>query len=239
MVYIRALLKTIGSNVSQREKNGISNKRWEGQKDALVKAVKSVWKRTDVKERIEALKRKQDDFRREDFIWHAILGGFSTMGNSRGYKGLMRNDANHSRVEFSALQNVPTRRRIAHIAKVFRDSKVSYANKKAAWLTENVKNVEALGGLDSAKQKLDGAYRMSGKIALLMTFKGISKKYARNMMMDVYHPEFRNCIAVDARIKSVSKALGLKLSTFEEEEQFYIDTAKAARLQPWELDRVI
>jgi endonuclease III len=142
-------------------------------------------------------------------------------------------------VEFSALQNVPTRRRIAHIARVFRDSKVSYANKKAAWLTENVKNVEALGGLNSAKQKLDGAYRMSGKIALLMTFKGISKKYARNMMMDVYHPEFRNCIAVDARIKSVSKALGLKFSTFEEEEQFYIDTAKAARLQPWKLDRVI
>jgi hypothetical protein len=58
-------------------------------------------------------------------------------------------------------------------------------------------------------------------------------------MMDVYHPEFRNCIAVDARIKGVSKALGLKFSTFEQEERFYIDSAKAARLQPWELDRVM
>jgi hypothetical protein len=239
MVYIRALLKAIGTKVSQREKNGTFDNRWEDQKDALVRAVKSVWKRKEVKERIEALKRGQSEFNREDFVWHAILGGFSTMGNSRGYKGLMQNEANYSRVEFSALQKVPPRSRIAHIARVFRDSKVSYANKKAAWLAVNVKNVEALGGLASVKQELDGAYRMSGKIALLMTFKGVSKKYARNIMMDVYHPEFRNCIAVDARIKSASRALGLKFSTFEQEEQFYIGAANASRLQPWELDRVI
>jgi hypothetical protein len=239
MKYIHALLKAIVIRVSQRENNTGSSERWEHQKDALVRSVKTVWKRTEVKDKIAALKRNQADFEREDFVWHAILKGFSTFGNSRGYKGLMQNDANRSRVEFTALQKVPTRRRIAHIARVFRDSQVSYANKKAAWLNENVKNVEALGGLDSVKQKLEGAYRMSGKIALLATFKGVSKKYARNMMMDVYHPEFRNCIAVDVRIKKVSKALGLRFSTYEEEEQFYIDSAKAARLQPWELDRVM
>src|ERR1017187_6428503 len=115
MVYIRVLLKAIGTKVSQRENSGISNKRWEGQKDALVRAVKRVWKRTDVKEKIEALKRKEDDFKREDFIWRAILQGFSTMGSSRGYVGLMQNEANYSRVVFSALQKVSPRWRRAHI----------------------------------------------------------------------------------------------------------------------------
>jgi len=239
MVYIRALLKAIGTKVSQRESNGISNKRWEGQKDALVRAVKSVWKRKEVKERIEALKRKQAEFEREDFVWFAILKGFSTMGSSRGYVGLMQNDANYSQVVYSSLQKVSPRKRKAHIARVFRDAGVRYAERKAGWLNENIKVAKELGGLDSVKQELEGAYRMSGKIALLVKFKGVSKKYARNIMMDVYHPEFRNCIAVDARIKSISKALKLKFSGFEEEEQFYIDSAKAARLQPWELDRVM
>jgi thermostable 8-oxoguanine DNA glycosylase len=161
------------------------------------------------------------------------------MGSSRGYVGLMQNEANYSKVVFSALQKVSPRWRREHIARVFRDAGVRYAERKAGWLAENMKVVKELGGLDSVKEKLEGAYRMSGKIALLMTFKGISKKYARNIMMDVFHPEFQDCIAVDARIKSITKALGLKFSTYEEEERFYIDSAKAARLQPWELDRVL
>ena len=192
-----------------------------------------------MKDKIETLKRRQAAFEREDFVWHAILKGFSTMGGARGYVGLMQNEANYSKVVYSALQRVSPRLRRAHIARVFRDAGVRYAERKSSWLNENVNIVKELGGLDSVKQELEGAYRMSGKIALLTKFKGVSKKYARNIMMDVYHPEFRNCIAVDARIKSVSKALGLKFSTYEEEEQFYIDAAKAAHLQPWELDRII
>jgi hypothetical protein len=239
MKYIRALLRTIGSKLSEREVTEGLSEGWEGQKDALVRAVKTVWKRSEVKDKIAALKRKQADFEREDFVWRAILSGFSTMGNSRGYEGLMQNEANYSKVAYPALQKVSPRWRKEHIAKVFRSAGIRYAERKAGWLNENVNVMRKLGGLDSAKRELEGAYKMSGKIALLTTFKGISKKYARNMMMDVYHPEFQNCIAVDARIKKVSKALGLRFSTFEEEEQFYIASAKAARLQPWELDRVI
>jgi hypothetical protein len=57
--------------------------------------------------------------------------------------------------------------------------------------------------------------------------------------MDVYHPEFRNSIAVDERIKNITKRLGLRFRTYEEEETFYLDAAKRAGLDGWELDRMM
>ena len=43
---------------------------------------------------------------------------------------------------------------------------------------------------------------------------GIGDKYARNIMMDVYHEDFRDSIAVDARIKAVSERLGLSFASY-------------------------
>jgi hypothetical protein len=56
---------------------------------------------------------------------------------------------------------------------------------------------------------------------------------------DVYHEDFRNSIAIDARIKAVSETLGLSFSTYVEHEDFYLSVAKAAGLNGWELDRLI
>ena len=52
----------------------------------------------------------------------------------------------------------------------------------------------------------------TAKIQFLKTFKGIGQKYARNMMMDVYDKDFRDSIAIDARIDGILDKLGLKLS---------------------------
>ena len=46
-------------------------------------------------------------------------------------------------------------------------------------------------------------------MAFSREFKGIGAKYSRNIMMDTYHPEFRDSIAIDQRIKKVSRTLGL------------------------------
>jgi hypothetical protein len=58
-------------------------------------------------------------------------------------------------------------------------------------------------------------------------------------MMDVYHPDFRNSIAVDARIKKITRTLGLTFRTYEEEEKFYLDVAERAGLKGWDLDRIM
>jgi hypothetical protein len=60
-------------------------------------------------------------------------------------------------------------------------------------------------------------------------------------MMDVYHKEFRDNIALDVRIKSISKDLGLSFSDsdYMEHEKFYLDVAHSAGLNGWELDRLL
>jgi len=73
----------------------------------------------------------------------------------------------------------------------------------------------------------------------LDAFPGIGPKYARNIMMDVYHEDFRDSIAVDSRLKKISKTLNLKFDTYQEEEQFFLGAAHEASLEGWELDRLI
>lgn len=67
----------------------------------------------------------------------------------------------------------------------------------------------------------------------------IGPKYARNIMMDVYHPGFRDCIAIDSRIKAITKALGLHFASYKEHEKFYLSVASGAGIDGWELDRLL
>ena len=58
-------------------------------------------------------------------------------------------------------------------------------------------------------------------------------------MMIVRHPDFRDSIAVDERIKRISSELGLSFSDYEEHEEFYVDVARAAGLEAWDVDRLL
>jgi hypothetical protein len=70
-------------------------------------------------------------------------------------------------------------------------------------------------------------------------FAGIGDKYARNIWMDVYDPDFRTTIAIDERIKRISAALGVTFRTYADHERFYQDIAHEAGLDGWDLDRLL
>ena len=70
-------------------------------------------------------------------------------------------------------------------------------------------------------------------------FEGIGPKYARNVWMDIYDPLFRDAVAIDERIKSITAALGYSFRTYDDHERFYQQLAKDVRLEPWELDRLL
>jgi endonuclease III len=112
---------------------------------------------------------------------------------------------------------------------------------KARYILECFQYVETLGGPEKAKNLLLAQPGREGKIHFLRTFPGIGPKYARNIMMDVYQGDFRDSIALDTRIKSISIALGLSFSDSDylEHEAFYLEVAHAAGLNGWELDRLL
>jgi hypothetical protein len=176
---------------------------------------------------------------RPDAIWHLLLTAFSTLGGSSGWDGLIGNQANYRKVTYSAVEAIPVGQREAEIEVVMRDAKVRYPPKKARWLASNFSLVEKLGGLEGAKELLLAAPGRDGKIAFLKQFEGIGDKYARDILMDCYHPEFRDSVALDVRVKSITEALGLGFDDYDVHEAFYVDVAGRAGLRAWDVDRLL
>ena len=207
--------------------------------DRLLKVVKPL--ATEKRQRLESLKRKRSGLKRPDFIWHYLLQSFATMGKASGAKGLIQDQDNYQRVTFATLDALTPKKRERQVHEVCHTAKVRMPDIKAAYILECFDYVKSMGGLEEAKRLLLTQSGKDAKIKFLRTFRGIGPKYARNIMMDVYHKEFRNSIALDVRIKSISKDLGLSFSDsdYAEHEKFYLDVAQSAGLNGWELDRLL
>jgi len=193
----------------------------------------------EMKSKLKQEKAKQTELKKPDFIWHFILQSFSTMGNSRGYDGLIRNEENYKKVTFEALSKLAGKDRLELLNRVFSAASLRMPVQKAQWAALNYDLIVSMGGLAKVKQLALSQKGTTAKIRFMKQFNGIGDKYARNIWMDVYHPDFRNSIAVDERIKTVSKAMGYSFSTYEDHENFYLEIAKEAGLEGWEFDRLM
>jgi hypothetical protein len=191
-------------------------------------------------DKLEELKTRECESNRPDFIWHFLLESFATMGSSRGYTGLIDDPSNYNKVTFEALLLLPPPDRRRTLKDTLRLAKVRMPDKKAEWLAENFELIWAMGGPAAARTELFSRTTPEDKIEFLKRFKGIGPKYARNIFMIVYDSDFRNFIAVDKRIKSISRKLGLSFPrSYPEEQQFYLDVAACAGLSGWDVDRLI
>jgi hypothetical protein len=205
---------------------------------ALVAALSALT--PEMRERLEELKRTaRENLQRDDFIWHHLLQSFATMGNSRGWFGLIGDPTNYEEVTFEALDRVAPAVRPAHLDRVLRRSKVRMPSKKAEWLAANFETVQEMGGPVPAKEKALACPGKEAKVEFLKQFDGIGPKYGRNIWMDVYHPDFHNAIAVDERIKGISSAMGYSFKSYRDHERFYLDIVDEAGLSGWETDRLL
>jgi hypothetical protein len=160
---------------------------------------------------------------RPDFIWHYLLQSFSTMGSVTGHRGLICNQDNYRKVTYSALAALPPKDREAQVKEVCLTAAregLRYPNNKAKYILGYFDHVTRLGGPEAAKTKLLALPGREAKIQFLDAFPGIGPKYARNIMMDVYHEDFRESIALDSRIMSISEGLGLSFASYAEHETF-------------------
>lgn len=203
--------------------------------DRLLKAINAV--APEKRSYLDGMKKTQK-WEDPEFIWKSLLLSMSTMGNSRGV-ALVREDRYHRLVTWEALESLTPDERVKQLDQTLRAAKVRMPAQKAVWLSNNFESIASQGGPAAVKSRLQECSGRDAKIAFLQAFDGVGPKYARNMLMDVYHPDFRSSIAVDERIKKVSKALDVKFATYADEERFYLDAALAAGLSGWELDRLI
>ncbi len=187
---------------------------------------------------IRAEAEEKKELERADWLWHALLGAFAVMGSVRGVV-LLRDPEYYNRVKFDVVKNL-SRAKLKRVLKdTLRLARVRFYNNKAAWLVEAFERIEREGGPAAAKKSLLSAAGRDAKIAFLTSFRGINDKNARNVMMNVCHADFDDSIAIDARIKSISKALGLSFKGYQQHEHLYLGVAHLAGLTGWELDRLM
>ncbi len=179
--------------------------------------------------------------KRPDFVWHMLLQSFATWGGIRGAEGLINTPSNYERIKFDRLSRDYPKRRYEAIQWAFRKAGIRWPEAKAPLMARNYDLVKEMGGLKEAKKKALASRGREAKIAFMKRFHGIGDKYARNIWMDVYHPDFHDTVAIDWRIKKITEALEypFKPNEYDKHERFYQDIAKKANLQGWELDRLL
>lgn len=215
---------------------------------SLTKAIRNVHDREDVQETLSDLKETgQQRWERDDAMWFELVLSLATQGSSRGSQLVVDENDNivqerYEQVSFETIDQMRPENRHENIKPVLLEANVSYHNKKTEALIENFELVkqdhrDPKGLKEEYKQK-DSA---DEKINFLKKFKLIGPKYARNIGMDLYHPDFRSYIAIDSRMKNIFEMVGFDYEehSYEEQERFLRSIADDLEIEPWELDRIL
>lgn len=113
---------------------------------------------------------------------------------------------------------------------------------KVLRLINAVDLILAKGGLNSV---FNTTLNKEGIIDILTSIVGIGPKQARNIPMDLYHPEFRNgSIPIDGNWKKIGSYLGCNWSRSEKHEKDIIEwrnkyIGRDKIKEDWEFDRLV
>ncbi|NOY92974.1 MAG: hypothetical protein GXP55_17460 [Deltaproteobacteria bacterium] len=186
---------------------------------------------------LEELAKRASEVEQPGWLWGILLESWSTLGGSRGFDGLMT-PANLRVLAYRRLRKLSTEERRGQAEEIFRTASVRYPAQKAGWLAQAVDLVATLGGPDKARDALLACDGGAAKTRFLRQFPGIGPKYARNIMMTIIDPDFRDSIAVDQRIMKVAAAIGLPAGRAEI-ERYFLDVAARAGVAGWQVDRLL
>jgi len=206
-------------------------------RDHLVSIIKELAAREQ--KFLDRLKCEHAGLARDDFIWHYLIQSFSTMGRAAGWQGLIGNEHNYQCLTYDVIKALSPEQRLCHIQTICNQANIRMPNRKASFILGCFNRIELLGGLAPTKAQLLAAQGREAKIKFLDDFPGIGQKYARNIMMDVYHEDFHSSIAIDIRIQAISNQLGATFSSYEQHEDFYLEIAQEVGINGWELDRLL
>jgi len=181
-----------------------------------------------------------ENSKRADWLWHLLLCSMSTMGNSRGYEGLIGNQNHYALASYVTLLGLEPEKRLVNIRLALEKGKVRMYNIKGRWLDKNFSFIQDCGGLETIQNILLSVKGKESKIQIMRLFEGIGNKYARNIFMDMYHEDFVNSIALDERLFDILKALDVDPSLkYLQKEDVLIQLAGDCSISPWHLDRLL
>lgn len=178
----------------------------------------------------------EDRKSRRDLLWYKLCGVAATSGSTVHAEDFMA--MYDERLAFDKLP-VTSKARISRILEALKEAKVPrYQQKKAQDLSWNYDFIKKhYGDPEKATREMLTLKGRNEKEEWIRRFRGVGKKYSRDIWMDICDPEFSDSIAVDARVKSFAEKLDIRDPTRLEEK--LLEFAKSCGLEGWELDRLI
>lgn len=244
----RWMEEDFGESLTEAVRGSLNNENESKALRSLINAIKTVQKEDGVEKKLSRLKRRgQEWWERDDVIWFEVILSLATLQGSQGAALVVdKNDTivdqRYGRVAFETIEMVKTERRQDYFEKALLDGNVRMHVKKSKALVENFDLIKQKygnpKGVKAAFQRQNGAEK---KIEFLQQFSQIGPKYARNIGMDLYLPDFREFIAIDSRIKNILAEAGFSYEdkTYEEQERFLKTVAELLNQEAWELDRIL
>lgn len=169
-----------------------------------------------------------------DWPWNGIALSAATLGGSWRWEKRVE-PIYDAELSWTALDGLPPEARQERFNKVGR-----YWRRTSAFLERMYMRLTQEGGPEVMRLRLAG---MTGGEAITFWsgFDGVGPKYARNIMMDVYHPAFRkSCFAIDSRIQKILPLLGYSgPRRYDAMEAFLTELAADVGLDGWDLDRLL
>ena len=171
-----------------------------------------------------------------DWPWYGVVVSMSTLGGAARW-GRNVEPIYDSTLSWPALQRVKGDEGILLdcLRRVGR-----YKNRTASYLLAIFRHFDNMGGPQEVRATLSGL--SAGEVLeFWCQFNGFSKKYSRNIMMDVYDPRFRNgYFAIDSRIQALLPLLGYQgRRNYEHQEAYLSEFLPDLAVESWELDRLL
>jgi thermostable 8-oxoguanine DNA glycosylase len=237
-----------GRALAEGAEQALSESTMTEAKKSLVAAVESVQRNEDVETKLFNLKQQgQERWERDDVIWFEIVLSLATLGKSEGSQLIFDEQDNlvnerYERVSFESIAQMDQETRASELREILLSADVRFHNKKSEALVKNFEFIkQEYGDPKGAKSAFEDQEGVDEKIAFLKQFSQIGPKYARNIGMDLYLPDFRYFIAVDSRIENIMGDAGFPYEdkSYEEQEAFLRSVAEELGCEPWELDRIL
>lgn len=208
-------------------------------KRTLTNAIQTILAEEGGRALLEQKKEKARQRReRDDLIWFELVLSHGTQGNSAGAT-LATDEETYDSIRYDALKELDREERRQRLEDAVEQHQVNYPNQTIDWMLSNLETIDEYGGVKAATEAFERKETQEEKMKFLAQFKGIGDKYQRNIGMDIYHPDFRDTIAIDDRVQTISELLGVEFDGYNEHEEFYQSIAEDLNLEPWELDRLM
>jgi hypothetical protein len=184
---------------------------------------------------LERMRREATQFGdHPDWPWIGRVQSAATHGGSWRWEEKVR-PIYESKLSWSAISEILPSERRERLETVGR-----FWDKTATWLEQAYIKIQSAGGPEALRDRLN---LMPAKevISFWKSFQGFNEKYARNIMMDIYHPNFRNdFFAIDSRLEALLPILGyVGKRNYLSREKFLFDLSGDVGVIAWDLDRLL